>query len=120
MSLHIAIDPTESEPGSRLVVCLEGLLNSQGAETAHHYLRILLDQQTKPVHVLLEGSKLTYLNSSGLRTLSQFSRELRKSGKRLALCCASEQLTDLVEVAGLSTLILMYPSVDEARQALVH
>ncbi|PTX99897.1 hypothetical protein DB346_18990 [Verrucomicrobia bacterium LW23] len=124
MHFKIYIPPPDSTGceianAASAVVVAEGVLNSHTSAEAQRFLQkqVQLDV-TAPRHVLIDAARLEYLNSSGLRVLAQIARDLRKTGRKLALCGAADPLRELVEVSGLAGLILKYESVAAAREAL--
>lgn len=59
--------------------------------------------------VLLDMSKVEFVDSSGLGAMVAALKSLRLVGGELALCQPSEQVKTLLEITGLERIIKIYP-----------
>ncbi|MDJ0840105.1 MAG: STAS domain-containing protein [Acidobacteriota bacterium] len=70
-------------------------------------------------HILLDMSKVTHMDSSGIGELiSQYS-DLRSSGVDLILTCLKPKIYDLMTVTRLITVFPIYDSNEDAMQTLL-
>lgn len=67
-----------------------------------------------PLLVVLELSRLTFMDSWALHTILGAARTLRGSGGTLALAAPSDAVRRMLELSGADTLVDVYASVQEA------
>lgn len=65
-------------------------------------------------HIRLNLSEISFLSSAGIRVLVQFFKQLRAIGGSLAVCNPSAHVSDVLKLAGLSSLLI---SADHATPA---
>lgn len=68
--------------------------------------------------ILLDCTKLTYLNSRAIGLLARYRRECYVAGGRLVLCGLNTKLVRTVDLLGLGGLLITYPTREEAMSAL--
>src|SRR5215472_13744875 len=94
---------------SRLVLRLKGKL---GLETVHNFV-----QTTRPesaAHLVLDMGEVSFLDSAGVGALVQIFVHRRSLGKTFALAGLSQQSNAVMQVAGLTKLLPIHNSVEEA------
>jgi len=94
---------------SRLVLRLKGKL---GLETVHNFV-----QTTRPesaAHLVLDMEEVSFLDSAGVGALVQIFVHRRSLGKTFALAGLSQQSNAVMQVAGLTKLLPIHNSVEEA------
>lgn len=95
-----------------------GLLNVSGrvdSNTAPEFegaLREILDSGRK--NVVLELSEVDFMSSAGLRGMVSVSKACKKSGGTLALATPSERVKDVLQLAGLTSLFVVFDDVTAA------
>lgn len=60
--------------------------------------------------VLLDLSRVEFVDSSGLGAIVAALKSLRSGGGELALCQPSDQVKTLLEITGLDRIIKIYPN----------
>jgi anti-anti-sigma factor len=101
-----------------LVIILEGRIDVYVAD----HIDVFLDKLAKDhpeCHILLDLSKLEYMNSSCIRILISLKRRLEKVNKEVKIFSPSEICKKLIEVVKLDKLIDTYESKDGAVQSLL-
>lgn len=68
--------------------------------------------------VIVDLSQVDFLSSIGIRTLMINAKAMRQRGGRMVLLNPAPPVTSVLEMAGIDTLIPVFRSVDEARQAV--
>jgi len=91
---------------------MEGKLN----EEVHRSVRLVLAEGYK--QIVVDLAKVPWLNSSGIGTLMGCRTECVEQGGRFAVAAANEKITELFTTLMLTTVLELYPTVDEAVQAL--
>ena len=64
--------------------------------------------------LVVDLSKQQFMNSTGLNFLLKLMNTSKKSGGKLALANASQQVKDLLEITKLQQVFQLQPSVEEA------
>jgi anti-anti-sigma factor len=96
-----------------LIVCVSGRVDAANADEFGAKLAELTDApDTK--RVILECSKLAYVSSAGLRVLLKTVKSLRQHNGSLSLCAANPNVQELLRIAGFTSFLNVYVSVEEA------
>jgi anti-anti-sigma factor len=102
----------EKLPGSnekRLVTRLTGKLS---LETVHSFIQTLRAEAAP--QLLLDMSGVSFLDSAGVGALVQIFVDRRDEGKSFALAGLTKQGTAVMQVTGLTKLLPIFNSVEEA------
>jgi anti-sigma B factor antagonist len=81
--------------------------------------RLISATATPPAFIVLDLSQLTFIDSTGLGVLVGAQRRARETGGEVRLAGAAPGVQRVLEVTGLDTVFGVFPSVDDARAALV-
>lgn len=95
--------------GSRVVTRLKGKLS---LETVHNFIQTLRAEPA--AHLIVDMSGVTFLDSAGVGALVQIFVHQRNEGKTFALAGLTKQGSAVMQVAGLTKLLPIYASVEEA------
>jgi len=68
--------------------------------------------------VIINFSRVTYLNSSGLRELIQILKLLQDKGKKLYLTFLSESIKKIFANTNLTKIFSIYPTDEDVKRAL--
>ncbi len=104
-----------SLPKSPNVFAPEGALDLHVAPETRAALRTLIDQ--KPKRLVVDLSRVAYVDSSGLAVLIGAMQSLEHEGGIFMLAGAREAVRLILESARLDQYFLMFPTVDEALAA---
>ncbi len=94
---------------SQLVVRLNGKLS---LETVHNFIQTL--RPDPAARLILDLSGVSFLDSAGAGALVQIFVHRRNQGQSFALTGLTKQSTAVLQVAGLSKLLPVHASVEEA------
>jgi anti-sigma B factor antagonist len=104
---------TTGQQGNITVIALEGnLMGGPDASTLNSTLHHLLEQGKK--HVVLDLSKVQFINSSGLGLLIGGVNAMRSAGGSLKVAGASDKVRALIKITKLEPVFELYPTVAEA------
>jgi len=70
--------------------------------------------ETDHLHLVFEADATTFLNSSGVRVLISAQKALKPRGGRLVIAQPSERVTEVLQIAGLESVIPVYPTTEAA------
>ncbi len=67
--------------------------------------------------ILVDLQDIRYVSSNGLRTLLAAARTAKKHGGVVKLCCLSQRLIEIFEMAGFDRVFEVYPTRQEAERS---
>ena len=105
-------DTNMALPESKNVLPLEGEIDLHVSPRVSQKLGELI--QAKPSRVVVDLSRVTYIDSSGLAVLISGMQDVEEYGGRFALAGLQENVRSIFETARLDKVFLMYPHVDAA------
>ena len=99
-------------PESKNILPLEGEIDLHVSPRVSQKLAEII--QPKPSRVVVDLSRVTYIDSSGLAALIQGMRDVEDYGGRFALAGVRENVLSIFETSRLDKVFLIYPHVDAA------
>jgi anti-anti-sigma factor len=99
-------------PESKNILPLEGEIDLHVSPRVSQKLAEIIQQ--KPSRVVVDLSRVTYIDSSGLAALIQGMRDVEDYGGRFALAGVQENVLSIFETSRLDKVFLIYPHVDAA------
>lgn len=102
--------------GTQRIVQLEGELDLHVAPEIAATLNPIIAES--PVRLVIDLSRVTYIDSSGLAVLIRAVQDVETYGGRLMIAGAKENVRSIIESAGLSSFFLTFPHVDAALAAI--
>lgn len=106
---HLELERAAGSNDDRLILRLKGNLS---LETVHNFIQTARPE--KAAHLVLNMSDVSFLDSAGVGALVQLFVHRRSLGKSFALSGLSKQSHAVMEVAGLTKLLPIHASVEEA------
>jgi anti-sigma B factor antagonist len=97
------------------VLPLEGEIDLHVSPEVAESLRTMI--ATKPNPVVVDLSRVTYLDSSGLAVLIESMQKVQEYGGKFALAGVQESVQHIFEIARLDQVFQIYPDVDSALAA---
>ncbi|MBN2097400.1 MAG: STAS domain-containing protein [Candidatus Omnitrophica bacterium] len=95
-----------------VIVELSGEIDINTSPLVRKTFDQLIKQQEQKV--LLNFSQVSYIDSSGLATLVEMLKRLRRFGGNLRLCNLSEKVKGLFEITKLDKLFQIFPEEEQA------
>lgn len=95
-----------------LVFFINGRLDAFGAQQLDEWIKEALHDDDKELVLDLSGS--TYLSSGGLRTFNVLKKEMKRRSGRFALAGVGEYPKKVLDMAGFTTILEIFPSTDAA------
>ena len=85
----------------------------------HDQFKDLLDPMINQprVRLVLDCEHLSYVNSKGLALLGRYQRITIQNLSFLGIAALNRRITKTIELLGMSKLVKLYPSVEEAMKA---
>src|SRR5438445_3365287 len=97
------------------VLQLEGEIDLHVSPEVAESLRTMIAK--KPKVVVVDLTKVTYFDSSGLAALIEGMQKVQEYGGRFALAGVQESVTHILEIARLDQVFQIFPDVDSALAA---
>ena len=111
------LDIQLSEEGAVTILSLSGPVDSA---TINEFKKAMDPVcRKKKLHLLIDCTKLTYLNSRSLGLLSSYRRKIYANGGRLALCGVDKRMVRTFDLLGLGKLLKVHETREEAIESLV-
>lgn len=95
-----------------LIFFINGRLDAFGAQQLDEWIKGALHDDDKELVLDLSGS--TYLSSGGLRTFNALKKEMKRRNGRFALAGVGEYPRKVLDMAGFSTILEIFPTADTA------
>ena len=102
-------------PESKNVLPLEGEIDLHVSPRVSEKLNEII--KPKPSRVVVDLSRVTYIDSSGLAVLISGMQDVEDYGGRFAIAGLQENVKTIFETARLDKVFLLYPHVDAALAA---
>ena len=106
---HLELERAAGSDGDRLILQLKGNLS---LETVHNFIQTVRPEPA--AHLILDMDQVSFLDSAGVGALVQLFVHRRNVGKSFALTRLSKQSNAVMQVAGLTKLLPIHASVEEA------
>lgn len=93
---------------------LEGRMDATSAPLLEKKLaEHISDGKTK---LVLDFAKVDYLSSAGMRLLLSTTKKLKEGSGGVHLCSVSEEVMEIIKMAGFERIIRIFPTEQEAHQ----
>jgi len=97
------------------VLPLEGEIDLHVSPEVAASLRTMIAK--KPKNLVVDLSRVTYMDSSGLAVLIEGMQKVQEYGGKFALAGVQESVTHILEIARLDQVFQIFPDVDSALAA---
>ena len=108
-SVRLDLERLAGADANRLVLRLKGKLS---LETVHNFIQTARPESA--AHLVLDMGEVSFLDSAGVGALVQLFVHRRNLGKTFALTGLSQQSSAVMQVAGLTKLLPIHNSIEEA------
>jgi anti-sigma B factor antagonist len=105
------MDHSIREDRGAIVVALSGDVDLESSPRAR---TLLLDCVGRKQPVLVDMSKIAYIDSSGVASLVEAFQSARKAGTRFALVSVSEAALRVLQLARLDKIFAIHASLEDA------
>jgi anti-sigma B factor antagonist len=99
-----------------LIVTPAGRLDTHSAPEADTLITAAIEGGESAV--LVDFGQTDYISSAGLRVLLKAMKQLKLHGGSFGLCNANEQIREVLEISGFSTIIPCYDRREDAMTAM--
>ena len=110
------MDISEDRKADLVILALSGKLDATTAKTFEDRILGVINSGTQ--RLVVDLSQLDYVSSSGLRVLILAAKRLQTVGGKIVLCSMKDQVRQVFDLAGFSSMLSIYGSRDEAIKGL--
>lgn len=108
------MEVNENKIGNFSVINLSGRLDTSNFEELEKKLFDIIDNGK--IEILVNCSGLIYISSSGLRVLLIALKKIKSVGGKFYLCCLQENIREIFEIAGFTSIFSIFDTFEEAVQ----
>jgi len=110
------MDISEDRKADAVILALSGKLDATTAKTFEDKILGVINSGTQ--RLVVDLSQLEYVSSSGLRVLLLAAKRLQGTDGKIVLCALKDQIRQVFDLAGFSSILSIYGSRDEAIKGL--
>lgn len=110
------MDISEDRKADAVVLALSGKLDATTARTFEDRILGVIGSGTQ--RLVVDLAQLEYVRSSGLRVFLLAAKRLHSTDRKFVLCSLKEHVRQVFDLAGLSSILSIYNSRDDAIKAL--
>lgn len=101
------------------LVKFQGQLDESNVDEKAKILYNLLEQFPQNLYLLFDFEELEYMNSKSIGYLTDWYGKVTEGGGKIVIAKTRSNILDILQVVGLTQLINCYPTLDEAKFALL-
>jgi len=119
--INITIEDIPVSGNDKIVkqIVFKGQLDETNVDEKAKLIYALIEQVPKNLNLLMDFENLEYMNSKSIGYLTDWYSKVSEGGGKIVIAKARPNILDILEVVGLTQLISCYPTLDEAKLALV-
>ncbi len=101
------------------LVKVNGQLDESNVDDQAQKIYKLLEETPKGLSLIFDFAGLEYMNSKSIGYLTDWYSKTSATGGQIVITAARENILDILQVVGLTQLITNYPTLDEAKKAVM-
>lgn len=94
-----------------------GQLDETNIEAEAQKVYQIMDSD-KPKHFVFDFSELTYLNSKSIGYIADWQQKISGNGGKMVIFGAQQNIFDILDVVGLSNIVTIAKTLEEAKSAI--
>lgn len=118
--VQITIEDIAGLPEGRAgkLIHVVGQLDESNVDEKAKEIYALIEATPQNLNLIFDFAGLEYMNSKSIGYLTDWYSKVSTSGGKVVVAAARENIVDILQVVGLTQLVNMYASVDEAKLAV--
>ena len=118
---HISIeDILSTDPGKKIkLIAISGQLDESNVDEKAQEIYSLINQNPKNLSLIFDLEKLEYMNSKSIGYLTDWYGKITEAGGKIVIARIKKNIQDILQVVGLTQLIGVYATIDEAKFAIL-
>jgi anti-anti-sigma factor len=110
------MDISETKSGGIVILGVKGRIDASNASTLEQKALALIDGGER--RLVLDLAQLDYISSAGLRVLLMVAKRLTPRDGKLAIASLKDQVKEVFDIAGFSSIFKIYPTQKDAVAAI--
>lgn len=118
---NISVEKVVTEKKDKVVkiVKVSGQLDESNVDEQAKTIYKLIEETPKNLNLIFNFEELEYMSSKAIGYLTDWYSKVSSEGGKIVIAKARENIVDILQVVGLTQLINCYPTLDEAKLAVV-
>lgn len=119
--VQITIEDVSGAPAGMTVkmVHIVGQLDESNVDDQAKSIYQILEQTPQNLRLIFDLGGLEYMNSKSIGYLTDWYSKASANGGKIVLAAPRENIIDILQVVGLTQLVNVYPTLDEAKAAVM-
>ena len=119
--IQITIEDVAGAPAGKIVklIHIVGQLDESNVDEQAKSIYQVIEANPQGLSLEFDVTGLEYMNSKSIGYLTDWYSKVSASGGKVVLAAPRENILDILQVVGLTQLVNAYPSVDEAKAAVM-
>lgn len=101
------------------LLTFKGQLDETNVDEKAKMVYEIIEQTPQNLYLILDFEGLEYMNSKSIGYLTDWYSKVTEGGGKIAIAKAKPNILDILEVVGLTQLVTCYPTLDEAKLAIL-
>jgi anti-anti-sigma factor len=101
------------------LLTFKGQLDETNVDEKSKEIYAIIEKTPKNLFLLFDFENLEYMNSKSIGYLTDWYSKVTEGGGKIVIAKARPNILDILEVVGLTQLISCFPTIDEAKLALL-
>ena len=110
---------TDSKNKITKKITFKGQLDETNIDEKAKQIYALINENPQNLYLLMDFENLEYMNSKTIGYLTDWYCKISENGGKIVIAKARPNILDILEVVGLTQLINNYPTLEEAKIALL-
>ena len=118
---HIIIEDIAQDDAAKHVklISVSGQLDESNIDEKAQEIYALITANPQGLYLIFDFEKLEYMNSKSIGYLTDWFGKITETQGKIVIIKAKPNIIDILQVIGLTQLIPMYGSLEEAKFALI-
>lgn len=118
---HITIEDIASTDAQKHIklIAISGQLDESNIDEKAQEIYTVISQNPQGLFIIFDFEKLEYMNSKAIGYLTDWYGKVTEGTGKIAIIKAKQNITDILQVVGLTQLISLYANIDEAKFAVL-
>ena len=119
--VQITIEDLINIPAGKTVkvVRIVGQLDESNVDEQAKFVYQLIEATPQGLSLIFDLAGLEYMNSKSIGYMTDWYSKISSTGGKVVLASPRDNILDILQVVGLTQLVNTYPSLDEAKAAVL-
>lgn len=119
---HINIEDIQNtDPQKHIkLITINGQLDESNVDEKAQEIYGIISQNPQGLFMIFDFGKLEYMNSKSIGYLTDWYGKVTQGNGKIVIAQAKQNISDILQVVGLTQLIPIYNNIDEAKFAVLN